>query len=148
MKLDNGIEKVTLDGFQIVKGSYFRRPTEPAMTLFKSAVSFNRYAYEALNRCETIEILVNDKKKCIVIRPVSSKTADAVRWIKGKEKKQVTKVECTAFSKQIFSAWKLEEAYRYRATGRIVQCDSKIMLLYDFNDPEIWDGSKMVRKNG
>ncbi len=148
MGFDNGIEKVSLDGFQVVKGNYFRRQNEPAMTLFKSAVSFNCSAYETLNRCETIEILVNEKKKCILIKPVSSKEGDAVRWVKGKEKLKLTRIECSAFAKQLFSLWKLKGEYRYRVMGRVVQCDSKIMMLFDFNEAEMWVGYKMVKENG
>lgn len=148
MRFDNEIEKISLDGFQVVKNSYFSRQNEPSMTLFKSAVSFSRSAYEALNRCDSIEILVNEKKRCIIIKPVSSKEGDAVRWVKGKEKPSVTKIECSAFAKQLFSAWKLKDQYRYRTVGRIVQSDSKIMMLFDFNNAETWNGYKMVKENG
>lgn len=148
MAIDYGIVPVSLEGFQVVRSKYFVRQAEPIMTLFKSAVSFNVAAYEALNRCESVIIMVNEKEKSFLVKPSASKEGDAIRWVKGKEKPKIARIECTAFAKQIFKMWELNDEYRYRAVGRLVQAEKKIMLLFDFKECEAWDGAKIMKENG
>lgn len=145
MSIDYGIVPISLDGFQVVRSKYFVRQSEPIMTLFKSAVSFNVAAYEALNRCESVIIYVNEGKKSFLVKPSASKDNDAIRWVKGKETLKIARIECTAFAKQIFKMWDLNENYRYRAVGRLVQAEKKIMLLFDFEECEAWDGAKIMK---
>ena len=45
---------------------------------------------------------------------------------------------------QIFDMWGLDKELHYRANGKLVTADRKIMLLFDFNRPEAWRGLKMV----
>jgi len=145
MSIDYGIMPVSLEGFQVVRSKYFVRQSEPIMTLFKTAISFNVAAYEALNRCESVIIYVNESKKSFLVKPSASKEDDAIRWVKGKETLKIAKIECTAFARQIFKMWSLSDEYRYRATGKLVQADKKIMLLFDFNECEAWNGAAMIR---
>lgn len=94
MTFDFGIKTVSLDGFQVVQRKYFSCQTEPAMTIWNTAVAFNTASHDALNNCETIEIYVNEKTKCIAIMPAPSKT---VQWTKrGKTTKNITgsNVQC------------------------------------------------------
>ncbi len=146
MNFENQIKNISLDGFQIVKSKYFSRQNEPVMSLFSSAIAFNITAQNALNRCEFVEIYLNEKKKSIIIIPAAgSKENEAVRWRSGKEEPRYSRVECSMFAKPIFESWGLNPKYHYKATGKLVQCDKKVMLLFDFTDTEVWQGSKMVK---
>lgn len=146
MDFEREIKNISLDGFQVVKSKFFSRQFEPIMSLFPSAINFNTAAHKALNGCEFVEVLLNEKKKCILVRPASgSAENEAVRWQCGKGKPKYMRVECTAFAKPIFAAWKLNSKYHYKTIGKVVQCDKKVMLLFDFNDCEAFEGSKMVK---
>ena len=149
MNFEKEIESISLSGFQVVKNKYFTRQNEPIMTLFQTAISFNTAAHDALNRCEYVEMLLNERNRCILIRPVSSVTNnEAIRWQRGKEKPKYTKIECTSFARPIFEKWDLEPKLHYKTVGRLVQCDKKVMLLFDFTEKEVWEGLKMVKENG
>lgn len=149
MDFESDIKSISLDGFQLVKSKYFSRMSEPVMSLFPTAISFSVAAHEALNRCESIEILVNEDKKSILVKPsMSSKDSEAVKWQRGKEKPKYSRIECSIFTKKLFSVWKLDNKYSYKTMGKIVQCDKKVMILFDFSEAEVWDGSKMVKENG
>lgn len=146
MDFESDIKNISLEGFQVVKSKFFSRPSEPVMSLFPSAISFNTAAHKALNGCEYIEVLLNEKKKSILVRPASgSADNESVRWQCGKGKPKYMRVECTAFTRPIFSVWKLNPKYHYKAVGKVVQCDKKVMLLFDFNDCETFEGLKMVK---
>ena len=149
MNFENDIKNISLDGFQLVKCKYFSRMSEPVMSLFPTAISFSVAAHEALNRCESIEILVNEKKKSILVKPsLSAKDSEAVKWQRGKEKPKYSRIECSIFTKKLYSIWKLDNKMTYKSMGKVVQCDKKVMLLFEFSDAEIWEGSKLVKENG
>lgn len=135
------IKEVSMDGFQVVSGDMFRSFTRvnlPAITLWYNSISFSKAALIALNNCERVRIEVNPKTKCILLIPVTAKDKDAVRWAKTGKDMQTRKIECLAFTSQLFDGWGWNKNYVYRSTGRIVSSDKKIMLLFDFSNPENW----------
>lgn len=148
MNFENEIKSISLEGFQVVDCRFFSRSTEPIMTLFPTAIAFNVASQDALNRCESVEILVNEKERCIIIRPaVNTKNTEAIKWRKDPENAKYSRVECTLFGRKIYSAWSLNEKYSYKTVGKLVQCDRKVMLLFDFSQKEAWQGSKLVKEN-
>lgn len=149
MDFESEIKSISLDGFQLVNCKYFSRVSEPIMTLFQSAIAFNAASKEALNRCESIEILINEKSKSIIVRPaVNSKATEIIKWKRGSGKAQYCRIECSAFAKKIYGLWNLDKQYSYKTIGRLVQCDKKVMLLFDFSNREVWQGSKMINEKG
>ena len=135
------IREISMDGFQIVSGDMFRalsRVNLPAITFWYNSVSFSKAAVIALNNCERIRIEVNPKTRCILLIPVTAKDKDAVRWVKYGSEILPRKIECVAFTSQLFESWGWAKNRAYRSTGRIVSADKKIMLFFDFSDPETW----------
>lgn len=138
------IGDISMDGFQIVRGCYFSRQLEPALTLWSTSISFNIAAYTSLNNCQSIQLLVHPGTKRILIKPTLSRDQDAINWIKDPSSLKSTKLECTMFTKQLFETWGWDKAVRYRTNGKLVKFDRKLMLLFDFNHPEVWKGTKQV----
>ena len=135
------IREVSMDGFQVVSGDMFRNFTRlnlPAITLWYNSISFSKASVVMLNNCERVRIEVNPKTRCILLIPVTSKDKDAVRWAKTGKEVQPRKIECLAFTSQLFDGWGWDRKRVYRTTGRIVSSDKKIMLLFDFSNPESW----------
>lgn len=147
MPEDFVIADINMDGFQVVRSQYFSRMLEPSMTLWNSAIAFNGPSYNALNNCEAVQLWVHPAAKRILVRPCPSKDPDAVNWIKNPTNPRTTKLECSMFTKQLFSAWGWDTALRYRTNGKLVKYDRKLMLLFDFNNPEKWKGTNMVRED-
>lgn len=148
MAFDIDIKKVSLDGFQVVQRKYFSRLTEPMMTIWESAVAFNTAAHDVFNNCEAIEIYVNEDARCFAIMPAPSKDKESVKWIRGSKKYKYNRIECTMFARQIFKSWGLDPQYHYRTSGKLVQCDKKLMILFNFSNYEVWSGSRLVKENG
>ena len=135
------LKEVSLNGFQVVSGDMFRQATRlnlPAITLWYNSISFSKATVTALNNCERIRIEVNPGTRCILLIPVTSKDKDAVRWVKTGKEVQPRKIECLAFTSRLFDGWGWNKKNVYRTTGRIVSSDKKIMLLFNFSDPETW----------
>ena len=151
MNVYDGIMEISREGFQVVSGETFRKPLRvnmPAITLWYNSISFNKASVTALNSCERIRIEVNPADQRILLIPVTSRDKDAVRWVMGKEL-QPRKIECLRFTSQLFESWDWDEGNVYRTIGRIVSSDKKVMLLFDFRDPETWPmkGKATAMKN-
>jgi hypothetical protein len=142
----NGIEEMSLEGFQVVRADMFLhlpRKGEATCTVWPTKISFNKLALSALNFCEFVRIEINPSSKCMLIVPVTSKDRDGIRWVKGQRSFTVRNMESRQFGDQLYSSWGLDPEFNYRATGRLVSSNGKVMLLFNFSDAEIW---KTVRK--
>lgn len=142
------LKQLDLDGFQVVNSSLFCSMSAPSMSLWNDSISFSQAAYSALNNCEAISIMVNHKDRSVLIGTVQSTSANAVAWKKGKEVVKYSKISCATFTRQIYEEWGLDVNARYKAIGRMVQADKKVMILFEFANAEKWYGDKVVRNNG
>ena len=91
-----------------------------------------------LGNCEYIRIEVNAARKGLLVIPVNSKDRDCIRWVKSVKEPAVRKIECGRFTQQLYEAWGLNDEQVYRAIGKLVAADNKVMLLFDFNENETW----------
>lgn len=147
------INEISLEGFQVVSGEMFKhipRKTSPTCTLFPTAVCFSKQSILALNNCEHIRMEVNTEKKSLLVIPVTARDPDGVRWLKSIRDSQARKIECGRFTEKLYQAWGWNPELRYRAEGRLVMADSKLMLLFDFSKPECFKKNDMrtARKQG
>lgn len=139
------IEEMTLDGFQIVSASMFHHPPrkcEATCTIWPTRISFNKLTLEKLHYCDYIKIQVNPTTKCLLLSPVTSSDKDSIRWVKGEKEKFLRNLESKAFGEHLYQKWGLDADYNYRAVGRLVTVNQKVMILFDFNHPEVWKTSK------
>lgn len=141
------LKQMDLDGFQVVNSSLFCSMSSPTMSIWNDSISFSQATYIALNNCEAISIMVNHKNRSILIGTVQSSSPNAVAWKKGKEVVKYSKISCATFTRQLFEEWGLDSEARYKAIGRMVQAEKKVMILFEFANAEKWYGDKVVRNN-
>lgn len=135
-------QEISLKGFEIVSGTLFRhcpKTSEPSCTLWSTSISFSKSSILALNCCEYILLRVNNETKSLLISPIPSTDKNAFSWSKGKQNLVAKKIDCKAFTSQLFEDWGLDPKHVYRAYGHIVMSDQKVMLYYDFTKAEYWD---------
>ena len=138
---DTSIKEISLEGFKVVSGDMFAhlpRKSEATCTLWPTAMSFSKQALIFLGNCEHIRIEVNAAKKGLLVVPVTTKDRDCVRWIKSIKNPTVRKMECCNCTRQLYETWGLNGELNYRAVGKLVTADNKVMLLFDFSNPESW----------
>ena len=123
---NNSIPEISIDGFKVVSGKMFAhlpRKGEPTCTLWNNSISFNMMALQS---------------KGLLVIPVTIQDKDGVRWVQGADKITPRKIFCREFSSQLYETWKFNLQYVYRAKGKLVSSDKKVMLLFDFSKPENW----------
>lgn len=91
-----------------------------------------------LNGCENVLIHINSEARKILIVPTSSSDKDAVRWVKKSHPREGRKISCKKLTDSMFDIWKWDREYIYRTVGRLVTSGNKVMLLFDFSEPECW----------
>ena len=141
MNLLDEVQEIDLDGFQVVSADSFgstQRYDQPAVTLWIDQISFSKSAVHALNNCDRVRMEVNPKTRRILLVPVSSKDKDGIRWMNPAKEPKGRKLECRAFAEKIFKMWEWDPKQVYRANGRIVVSDQKVMLLFNFSSPVCW----------
>lgn len=144
------IEEMSLDGFQIVNANMFihiPRNSDPTCTIWPTRISFNKQTLEKLNFCEYVKIQVHPQAKGLLVLPVSSSDKNSIRWIKGTKEKVVRNMESKAFGEQLYQSWGLDPAYNYRTVGRLVSVNQKVMMFFDFRDPEMWKNKTQEGQN-
>lgn len=143
-------EEISLEGFKVVSGNNFGKADEPSMSIRISNISFSKATYEALNKCDNVVLMIHEQKKYIAVKPCNSNEKNAVKWIgtANKDKLSHHPIQCASFGKQIFSMWEWDEKLRYRVTGKLVMSDNKVLLMFDFSCPDIYEGSKLVKNSG
>ena len=145
MSVMNPIEEVSLEGFQIVASDMFvhlPRNSDATCSLWPTKLSFSKLVLNALNNCEFVRIEVNPKTKCLIVLPVSSSDKNSIRWIKGTKEFCIRNMESKRFGDQVYQAWGLDPEYNYRAVGRLVTANQKVMMLFDFSHAESWKTQK------
>lgn len=137
----NEVEEISMDGFQVVSGEYFSHSpnlVSPSCTIWSSGITFNKVALTALNSCERIRIEIHPQKKCVLIVPVTMKDKDGILWRKNIKEYATRRIECVRFTSSLYEMWGWDAELTYRALGRIVTVDRKVLLLFDFNTAEQW----------
>ncbi len=145
MNVMNPIEEVSLEGFQIVASDMFShlpRKKDATCTIWPTKLSFSKLALSALNNCEYVRIEVNPRTKCLIVLPVTSSDPDSIRWIMGTKEFSIRNMESKRFGDQVYQSWGLDMDYNYRAVGRLVTANKKVMMLFDFNGAERWKTKK------
>lgn len=127
--------------FKVIRGDMFSKGSARdniMITLWPTSISFNKAAVKALNGCERIRIEVNVEDRQILVTSVTEKDKDNVRWTKNVKDPSPKKLECKEIVRQLYSEWKWNSKNNYRAEGRVITLDNKVMLLFDLQNPENW----------
>ena len=141
MGLLDEVQDINMDGFQVVSAELFnnyQRADAPTITLWINQISFSKAAVNALNNCERVRMEVNSQTRGILLIPVSVKDKDGIKWMLTGKETHGRKLECRAFTERLFQIWQWDPDRVYKASGRIVVSDQKVMMFFDFNNPNSW----------
>ena len=145
------VEEISMEGFQVVSSDFFdhyhQRTDIPTLTLWNEQIAFSKAAVKALNNCERVRMEVNPQTRGILLIPVSTKDKDGIKWMLTGKEPHGRKIECRGFTEKLYETWSWETDHVYRANGRIVVADQKVMLFFDFSAPICWPyGTKSKAK--
>ena len=142
------IEEINLKGFIVVKHMFFEKEKTPTMAVFQRKITFSKESHLALDKCQAVQMMINFESRQIVVKPISSSEEDSIVWYKEKLKNPfIADIGCPRLTAKIYKEWKLNPKYRYKTKGRLVRYDRKLMLVFDFNESDTYDGIKLVSRH-
>ena len=134
--------EISLEGFKIVSGDYFNYPPrflDMAMTIWEDGnIGFNKKDLEILNGCEFILLRINSDTRKVAITPTKSTDQDAIRWVGKTDPPELKKLYSRKLTETLYNAWGWDGKRVYRTKGRLVTSNNKVMILFDFSEPESW----------
>ena len=133
--------EISMDGFKVVSSDFFctvSRVSAPTITVWDGSIGFSKQDLLLLNSCENVLMQINAENKKILVVPTSSKDKDAIKWVKKTNPLEAKKFSCPKLTDNLYDAWTWDKDYIYRATGRLVTVQNKVMLYFDFSEPEKW----------
>ena len=133
--------EISMDGFKVVSSDFFctvSRVSAPTITVWDGSIGFSKQDLLLLNSCENVLMQINAENKKILVVPTSSKDKDAIKWVKKTKPLEAKKFSCPKLTDNLYDAWNWDKDYIYRATGRLVTVQNKVMLYFDFSEPEKW----------
>lgn len=133
--------EISMDGFKVVSSDFFctvSRVSAPTITVWDGSIGFSKQDLLLLNSCENVLMQINAENKKILVVPMSSKDKDAIKWVKKTNPLEAKKFSCPKLTDNLYDAWNWDKDYIYRATGRLVTVQNKVMLYFDFSEPEKW----------
>ena len=133
--------EISMDGFKVVSSDFFctvSRVSAPTITVWDGSIGFSKQDLLLLNSCENVLMQINAENKKILVVPTSSKDKDAIKWVKKTNPLEAKKFICPKLTDNLYDAWNWDKDYIYRATGRLVTVQNKVMLYFDFSEPEKW----------
>lgn len=138
--------EINIDGFQVVKGDMFQvsyRRQAITLSIWSDEISFSKAAIDALHGCERVRIEINPSTRNILIIPVTEQDKDNVRWAKtSSDGIKPRKINCARFSKLLYKTWGWDPEMAYKAEGKVVTYNQKVLLLFDFSKAEYWKCKK------
>ena len=107
------------DGYEVVRGEFFSHLHEPCITFNNFKVYMNTACIKKLSETDYVQILVNQKKKKLAVRPCSEESKDSFRWCSATAKRTPKQVTCRVFYGKITELMGWNPNYRYKLVGKI-----------------------------
>lgn len=137
----DSVNEINLEGFQVVSSDFFTgisRVSLPTLTVWDGCIGFSKQGLLLLNSCENIIMQINAPERKVLIIPTTSKDKDAIRWVKGTNPVRTRKFSCPRLTDKLYEIWGWDKEMIYRSTGRLATAANKVMLYFDFTEPEQW----------
>lgn len=126
------------EGYQVVRGEFFAHIHEPSFTFNSYKVSVNTACIKKLPEVEYVQLLVNPKKKKLVVRPCSEEEKDSFRWSSNGKKRAPKQITCRIFFAKIISLMGWNPNYRYKLLGKLIRSNGELLFIFDLTTPEIF----------
>ena len=127
------------DGFQVVRREFFAHLKEPSATFNNCKFSVNVACIKKFPKTDYVQVLVNQEKRILALRPCDENARDAYLWcITSRGKRKPRAITCKLFFAKIVSLMGWNPEYKYKLLGRIVHANGEYLLVFDLTATEIY----------
>lgn len=139
---DEEIEEVSdsiFDGFQIVRSEYFSQLREPSISFSQGKIGVNSACIKKLPKVDYAQILVNQEKKMLAIRPCKESEIFSFQWCtyRVKDGKRLPRqVTGRMFFLKICALMKWNMDYRYKILGKLIRANDEYLFIFNLRDAQ------------
>lgn len=122
------------NGFQIVRSEFFSQLREPAITFNQGKIGVNTACLKKLPNVDYAQILVNQEKKMLAIRPCQESDIFSFQWCSYRlkdGKRQPRQVTGRMFFLKICTlmGWNLD--FRYKILGKLIRANNEYLFIFN-----------------
>lgn len=119
---------------QVARGEFFAHTYEPSFTFNKLKISINTACIKKLPNVEYVQILVNQEKKMLIVKPCLEEERDSFKWCTSKRTpRQVT---CKIFYAKIMHLMEWDPNNRYKILGKLIRSNGQLFFVFDLKNTE------------
>lgn len=112
------IRRIDVSEAEVVRRQYLSHIREPQVTIRPDGVQFNNSAIQMLEGAVYIYLMVDRKRKWLVIREVDKDARDAQRWCSAKDgTRKSRKITGADFSERVYRMMGWNKGYYYKICG-------------------------------
>ena len=130
-----------LNDYQVVRREFFAHMHEAAVTFRYEGLSFNSAAINKMVGVETVHVLINSKKKKMIIKACDAEAKNAAKWCKFDKKKEKwvsRRLSARMFCAKLYDMLGWNPLNRYKIQGTVMKCEEEIILVFNLEDTEIF----------
>ncbi len=101
------------------------------MSFFKGRLYINNYGLAQFPNEDYVQILVDEKSKTIVFKPLIEKKRDSFLWCSGIQKRKPRRINCLPLCYLLFSMMNWNWDARYRITGEVEESGEDRVIFFD-----------------
>lgn len=126
-------KQLDLSEFEVVRQDY-GSGQEPQLTLSRERLYLNNYAIKMFPDYDYMQILVDKKRKWVVIKPLKTKIKDSFKWCTSGKKRVARKMKCVPVYYLMYEMMGWDLNVRYRITGEIDTTGETPILVFRLID--------------
>lgn len=138
--IEREVDVFDFDGYEVVRREFFSKANCPALTIRYGSIVLNLRAIRKLNECRFIQILINQKKKLLIVKPCEEDEKDSLQCSRIDKH---SKVIARAISGKIFTAqlyedmnWSIESTVKI--LGTLLTCKGEKIFIFDLSNAEAY----------
>ena len=145
------IRRIDVSEAEVVRRQYLSHIREPQVTIRPDGVQFNNSAIQMLEGAVYIYLMVDRKRKWLVIREVEKDARDAQRWCSVKDgARKSRKITGADFSERVYRMMGWNKGYYYKICGTPalpVEGEERLYLLFELENYDRYILTEKARKS-
>lgn len=134
------------DGYQVVRREFFAHTNEPSITFNNYKVYVNTACLNHFPSVDYVQVLVNQDRKILAIRPCHEEERDAFAWCSsGGGRRKPKQITCRIFFAKVFDLMNWNPDYRYKLLGKIIHANDEYLVAFDLAATEVY---QRISKDG
>ena len=144
------LPRISLKGTEVVRRQYLSHIKDNLVSIRPDGIQFNTACITRMENVVYIQIMIDRKRKWLIIRGCDEEDRDAQRWCNVKEEgRKPRKITGKDFAIRIYRMMEWNRGYYFKVCGSFAVRDDKedeLLLVFELEESEIYPMSSSARQ--